>query len=107
VLVAPREHREDVVLDFTRSEYLDLQDVVRRVAIAVRQVVECERVYILSLGSQQGNAHVHWHIVPCSPGLPFQAQQLNLMRVEDHGYIDLGGTEMKALGDRLRGALQG
>lgn len=41
---------------------------VYRVARAVEQVVPSERTYVLSLGSQQGNAHVHWHIAPLPPG---------------------------------------
>jgi hypothetical protein len=43
---------------------------------AVRRTVEAERVYILSLGSQQGNRHVHWHIAPLPYGVPFKEQQL-------------------------------
>ena len=69
-LVAPRKHREQVTGDFTVQEYLALQRMVYRVAEAVRQEVGAERVYLLSLGSQQGNAHVHWHIVPLPPGVP-------------------------------------
>lgn len=64
VLVAPREHREQAIADFTPEEYLRLQRLVYRVGRAVQQEVPTERVYVLSLGSQQGNSHVHWHVVP-------------------------------------------
>ena len=64
MLVAPREHKEEVTGDFSDAEYLQLQEVVRRVGEAVRQVVPTERLYILCLGSQQGNRHVHWHSRP-------------------------------------------
>jgi len=30
------------------------------------------RVYILSLGSQQGNKHVHWHSAPLPFGVPVE-----------------------------------
>src|SRR5512147_1308791 len=50
VLVASREHREQVTGDFTPEEYLALQRVIYRTAEAVRRVVNPERVYILSLG---------------------------------------------------------
>ena len=36
--------------------------MVRRVAGAVAAVIPVERMYSLSLGSQQGNAHLHWHV---------------------------------------------
>ncbi len=75
-LVAPKEHREQVTGDFSVEEYLELQQVIHRVAEAVRVKTGAERVYDLSLGSQQGNKHVHWHIAPLPPGVPFAEQQL-------------------------------
>jgi diadenosine tetraphosphate (Ap4A) HIT family hydrolase len=105
VLVASREHREGVVSDFSEEEYVALQRVVRRVGKAVQQVVECERLYVLSLGSQAGNAHVHWHIVPCPPGLPFEMQQVNLLGWGQDGYVDVPLEEKTRLASALRQAL--
>ena len=48
-----------LVEDLDEASYLDLQRIVNRVAGAVSAVVPTEDVYVLSLGSQQGNAHVH------------------------------------------------
>ena len=104
VLVAPREHREQVTGDFTPAEYLALQQVIYRVAEAVQRVVKPERVYILSLGSQQGNKHVHWHIAPLPPGVPFEQQQLDALRV-DGGILALSDAEMQDLARRIRGNL--
>jgi diadenosine tetraphosphate (Ap4A) HIT family hydrolase len=61
-IVAPRRHVEHVIGDLEVDEYLRLQTVVHRVARAISAAVPTERIYLLSLGSQQGNAHVHWHI---------------------------------------------
>jgi diadenosine tetraphosphate (Ap4A) HIT family hydrolase len=69
-LVAPRDHREQATGDFTLDEYLALQQVIYHVAEALRHVVPTERIYILTLGSQQGNRHVHWHLAPLPPSLP-------------------------------------
>jgi galactose-1-phosphate uridylyltransferase len=57
VLVAPKEHREGVVDHFSQDEYAELQRVVHRVGRAVSRVVPTERLYVLSLGSAQGNSH--------------------------------------------------
>lgn len=76
VLVAPKEHREQVTGDFSSVEYLRLQGVVYALGEAVRQTVPCERLYVLSLGSQQLNRHVHWHVAPLPPGVPLPRQQL-------------------------------
>jgi diadenosine tetraphosphate (Ap4A) HIT family hydrolase len=103
VLVAPREHREQVTGDLDRDEYLALQDVVRRVGEAIRRVVPTERLYVLSLGSQEGNRHVHWHLAPLPPGVPFEKQQLAALNTDD--CLDLGESEFEDLAARLRAAL--
>jgi diadenosine tetraphosphate (Ap4A) HIT family hydrolase len=103
VLVAPREHREDVTGDFARDEYLRLQDVVHRVGEAIRSVVPTERLYILSLGSRQGNRHVHWHLAPLPPGVPFEEQQLVALDTDTR--LDLSETELRELAGKLRAAL--
>jgi len=104
VLVAPRDHREQVTGDFTPEEYLALQRVIYRAAEAVRRVVKPERVYILSLGSQQGNRHVHWHIAPLPAGVPFEQQQLEALRMEN-GCLQLSDDELAALTIQLREAM--
>jgi hypothetical protein len=60
-----------------------------------------ERVHILSLGSQQGNRHVHWHVVPLPPGVPYPEQQLEALRAE-RGVLRLAEDEMASLALRLR-----
>lgn len=92
VLVAPVEHKEQVTADFTVEDYLALQRGVYQVAEAVRHTVETERVYILSLGSQQGNRHVHWHVAPLPNGVPFKEQQLAALGIEN-GFLDIPEDE--------------
>jgi len=98
-LVAPRRHREQVTGDFTLVEYLNLQRMVHRAAEAVRQEVSAERVYLLSLGSNQGNAHVHWHIVPLPPGVPYEEQQLAIYK---QGILRIPEEERVSLATRIR-----
>jgi diadenosine tetraphosphate (Ap4A) HIT family hydrolase len=101
ILVAPRQHCEQVTGDFTREEYLALQDLIYRAAEALRQVVPTERMYILSLGSQQGNRHVHWHVAPLPPGVPLAEQQFEALRLEK-GILALSEEEMASLAVRVR-----
>jgi len=104
-LVAPVSHLEQVTGDFTLHEYLALQRVVHTVAEAIRQAIQPERVYVLSLGSQQANAHVHWHIVPCPPGVPLEKQQLSLLNAEERGILRISFEEGESLADLLRAHL--
>lgn len=94
-IVAPKEHREQVTADFAEDEYLRLQAVVRRVGEAVRQAFPTERLYVLSLGSQDGNRHVHWHLAPLPPGVPFEEQQAEALRAE-RGVLDVSDADLAA-----------
>jgi diadenosine tetraphosphate (Ap4A) HIT family hydrolase len=105
VLVAPKDHREQVTGDFGLDEYLHLQAVVHRVGEAICQVVPTERLYVLSLGSQQANRHVHWHLAPTPPGLPFEQQQLAAL--DSNIVLDLTQAEQADLASRLRDACAG
>jgi diadenosine tetraphosphate (Ap4A) HIT family hydrolase len=99
-LVAPLEHRTNVVADFTEDEYAQLQRAVHRIGRAVSSAVPTERLYLLSLGSHQGNAHVHWHLAPLPPGVPYREQQYGALMAE-HGVIDLPSADESALAARI------
>jgi diadenosine tetraphosphate (Ap4A) HIT family hydrolase len=105
LLVAPVAHREQVSGDFSLHHYLALQRVVHAAAEAVRLALKPERVYVLSLGSQQANAHAHWHVVPCPPGLPLEEQQLALLNAERRGVLPLDPEAAEALVVQLRAHL--
>jgi diadenosine tetraphosphate (Ap4A) HIT family hydrolase len=96
VLVAPVTHREQVVGDFTTDEYLALQRIVHVVGQALVDLVPTERLYVLSLGSQQGNRHVHWHLVPLPPGVPYEQQQIAAL-TSDRGYALVNPERMAEL----------
>lgn len=104
VLVAPKPHIEHAVRELEEPAYLALMSVVRKVALAVEAVVAPERTYLLSLGSQQGNAHLHWHIAGLPPGTPYREQQFHALMTEN-GMLSYTDAEAAALGDRLRAAL--
>ena len=102
VLVAPKQHWEQVTGDFSVDDYLALQRVVYRVGEAIRAVVPTERLYVLSLGSQQANRHVHWHLAPLPPGVPFEQQQCAALSSEWR--LMLNDSEMADLAAKIRSA---
>src|SRR5204862_1670978 len=63
-LLTPVEHRTEVIADFTEDDYTALQRRIHRLGRAITSALGPERLYVLSLGSHQGNAHVHWHLAP-------------------------------------------
>lgn len=104
VLVAPLEHLERVVDDFSEDDYLGLQALIWRVGRAMAQVTPTERVYVLSLGSQQGNSHVHWHVACLPPGVPCRSQQFPALMAE-HGYLDIPQADRAGFAADLAQAL--
>jgi diadenosine tetraphosphate (Ap4A) HIT family hydrolase len=99
-LVAPKEHREQVTGDFSMGEYLDLQRLVYRVTEAVRAEVGAERMYLYTFGSNQCGAHVHWHVVPLPPGVPYEEQQ-GAWASWSRGVLDIPQEEMASLAARI------
>jgi diadenosine tetraphosphate (Ap4A) HIT family hydrolase len=103
-LVCPRRHVEGAVSDFSETEYLDLQRWIYRVGQALHEVVPTERLYVLTLGSQQGNRHVHWHVAPLPPGVAYQDQQLAALSMS-RGLLPIPPEEMAELGEHIRARL--
>lgn len=99
-LVAPVDHREHAVADFTPDEYLALQAVVHRAGRALTDLLPTERLYVLSLGSQQANRHVHWHLAPLPPGVPYEQQQAAVFDPA-RGPLDIPDDELADLTRRL------
>ncbi|MFI6600599.1 HIT family protein [Nonomuraea sp. NPDC050536] len=106
VLAAPKAHIEHVVRDLDEDAFAAIMKVVRRVALALEASVPCERTYLLSLGSQQGNAHLHWHIAALPPGVPYEQQQYHALMAEN-GVVEHTPEEAAALAAGIRRALDG
>jgi len=99
-LVAPKEHREQVTGDFSMEQYLDLQRLLYQVTEAVREEVGAERMYLYTFGSNEGNSHVHWHVVPLPPGVPYEEQQ-GAWAGWSKGVLKIPKEEMAALAGRI------
>jgi histidine triad (HIT) family protein/ATP adenylyltransferase len=103
-IVAPRRHVEHAVGDLDLAEYLRLQTVIYRVGRAISTAVPTERLYVMSLGSQQGNAHLHWHVAPLPPGTPYDDQQFHAVMAEN-GVLDVDPADQEALAAQIRAQL--
>jgi histidine triad (HIT) family protein len=107
VLVCPKAHVEQVTGDLSREDYLRLQSLVYDVSESLRRALEVERVYILSLGSQQGNRHVHWHVAPLPPGVPLEEeQQFSALDLRHSGFLAMDEAEMSALASQIAAPLR-
>ena len=62
-------------------------------------------MYALSLGSAQGNAHLHWHVAPLPPGVPYERQQYHALMVEHAGVLPADDADQAALAAQIRARL--
>ena len=102
-IVAPRAHVVDVTGN--RELFRRVGDVVRDVAEALKATLPTERISLMSLGSHQGNAHVHWHVAPLPPGAPYEWRQFHAVMAEN-GILEVTPEQQTALAARIRPALQ-
>jgi histidine triad (HIT) family protein len=102
-LVCPKAHREDLAEELSRDEYLRLQSHVHRVSCALKTVFKAERIYVLSLGSQQANKHLHFHVAPLPKGIPLAQQQYHALMAEN-GVLQIPDTEMAAMAREIGAA---
>ena len=87
------------------EEYLDLQRLIYWVAEAVREEVGAERMYLYTFGSNQGNSHVHGHVVPLPPGVPYEEQQ-GAWASWRKGVLKIPKEEMASLAERIAERLE-
>jgi len=68
LVVLPRRHV--IALDeLTVEEAADLGPLLRAATAALRHVLGCSKTYVGLFAEAEGFAHVHFHVVPCSPDL--------------------------------------
>jgi len=99
-LVCPKAHCEDLAEELSPDAYLALQAKVHRLARALKRLFDAERIYVLSLGSQQANRHLHFHVVPLPKGVPLAQQQYHALMAE-HGTLHLPDEEMSAMARQI------
>lgn len=98
-LLAPRRHATEVVSDYTEDEYLELQRRVHRLGRVLTEITPTERLYVFSFGSMQGVAHVHWHVAPLPPGVPFREQQF--AAVDKPEYLEIPSAGLQELARKI------
>jgi len=100
-LVAPKAHVESWLDDLSEEQFLRFQATVRTVGRAIAATVPTERMYSMSLGSRQGNAHLHWHLAPLPPGVPYERQQFHAVMAEN-GVLAVTDAAQADLARRIR-----
>ncbi|MPY62006.1 hypothetical protein [Streptomyces spongiae] len=59
---------------------------------------------MFSFGSNQGVSHIHWHLAPLPPGVPFEEQQFAAVSRPEHLLIP--AEDQAALAERIAEAMR-
>jgi diadenosine tetraphosphate (Ap4A) HIT family hydrolase len=89
LVLVPRRHITSIS-ELNEAEARSLGTWQVRLSQALHQVVGCQKTYIAQFAEADGFAHVHFHVIPRSPGL---AQELRgprifqMMRAGEHAPV--------------------
>lgn len=64
-----------------------------------------KQLYLLSLGGQHGNSHVHFHLAALPPRVPHEQQQVGALMPERAGLLDVSDEEQALLAEQIRNAV--
>jgi|ERR1043165_1421954 histidine triad (HIT) family protein len=90
-LLIPRKHSDNIWL-LSETEFQELFDVARKVALLLKTRLNCENVAIVTEGS--GIAHSHVHLIPLRYG----------EKLGDFGNTKRTKEELKTIADKITGS---
>ena len=77
VLVIPK-HEVDYIFDLDDKEYAGLQAFAKRVAIAIKKTLPCQKVGMAVLGLEVPHAHIHLIPLHSEADMDFHREKLQL-----------------------------
>jgi histidine triad (HIT) family protein len=93
-LVIPKKET-DYIFDLNEEEYKSLFSFARKVSIAMRKVIPCERIGVAVIGLEVPHAHIHLVPINSIYDLDFKKQKLKL-----------DPEKMKLIAGKIAGALR-
>ena len=80
-LVVPKKEI-DYIFDLSSKEYLDLLSFCRKIAIAMKKVIPCDRIGVSIIGLEVPHAHVHLVPINSISDLNFERHKLKFTEKE-------------------------
>ena len=73
VVLCARRHIA-ALADLTDNEARELGPLIKNVSVALREIVGCEKTYVIQFAEHELHRHVHVHVIPRAPELPVELQ---------------------------------
>ena len=80
-LVVPKKEI-DYIFDLSSKEYLDLLSFSRKIAIAMKKVLPCDRIGVSVIGLEVPHAHIHLVSINSISDLNFEKDKLKFTEEE-------------------------
>jgi len=80
-LVIPKKE-VDYIFDLDDETYIGLQAFAKKVAIAIKKVVPCERIGVVVMGLEVPHAHIHLIPMNVMKDISFEKERVKLSREE-------------------------
>lgn len=81
-LVIPKKVEDDYIFDLDESVYDGLLSFARKVAVALKKAVPCERIGVAVLGMEVPHTHIHLVPLHSEADLDFRKERVKLSQEE-------------------------
>ena len=80
ICIVTRRHIE-AIDELTQIESLELGDLLRKVSIALKEIVKCSKTYVIQMAEAEGYNHVHFHVIPRMANLSEDYRSINIFKL--------------------------
>ncbi|MBQ0144190.1 MAG: HIT family protein [Bacteroidales bacterium] len=88
VLVIPKEVEDDYIFNLDEETYAGLWAFARKVAVALKAAVPCQRVGVAVLGMEVPHTHIHLVPLQSEADMDFRKEKLKLSAEENQAIAD-------------------
>ena len=88
--------------ELTEDEAAELGALLRKTSKALKEVMGCEKTYIIQFAEHPEHPHVHFHVVPRMANIPAEYRATGVFSYSGSDKEHVNEEEMNALARRLR-----
>ena len=106
IVVVVRRHIGSID-ELTSSEALELGALIRKISIGLKEIIKCQKTYVMQFAEAEGHNHVHFHVVPRMANQPEEYKSVKIFKLLGVSEKDrLSEERMNEFGIQLRRILE-
>ena len=80
IVVVVRRHI-GAIDELTSYEALELGALLRKISIALKETIKCQKTYVMQFAEAEGHNHVHFHVVPRMANQPEEFRSVKIFKL--------------------------